>query len=99
MDPFYIAIAGMITIIIVVPWIIKILNTHQCTWGKPDDEGYQTCEGCKAIRPVPAKGCQHEWEEAGEHSVTRLENTIAIIKTLRCKKCGDLKEYRIKIDD
>lgn len=64
-------------------------------WAEIKD-GYQYCKICGAARAAP---CIHHWEEYTKMDViTKRDQLIkACVIILKCSKCGELKEFRVKV--
>lgn len=113
MDPVILGIVMIIALVITIPIVVVIARQHKCKYDEVQDDGYQYCSICKTARKPIIPLCSHpQWENVvtrdikegrkSDYSLPKsMRNSRMVITAqvyvLRCKQCGDLKEFRIEV--
>lgn len=77
---------------------IQISKYHKCTRYSPiQEDGFQYCSECNKAHQ-PKKGCDHKWIEQDKSPITRDKATIGYLFILRCKNCGEMKDFKTEVN-
>lgn len=82
-------------------WFHKKICIHK--FGKVED-GYQYCEHCGVAKLINKNNeCQHKWEKDSSSKILTMNNSTGeknetgSIYILRCKLCGNMKEFKSEL--
>ncbi len=90
---------GLLILFAIGLFVVQISKYHKCKFDIVQPDGFQYCFKCgRATQPL-AQPCKHKWDILEQSRVTRhnpngSERWVGNSYVLKCKHCGDLKEFQ-----